>query len=479
MDDEEIKEIIFDEKTAALLVKDTAELVVRKLMVDQNIRLDDEQMTVLAGKAAELINMDIDYPAIADNVINSIPQLKDNTDLFITEAVRGDLFEKIKKEIIKPVDGIDGKDGKDGLPGVDGDNYMLTTEDRRVIAETVKKDSKPYKITKKIRADLAENTLNVFMENEEAVQAIVEAVLASERVVSRDAFITKLRELRQMIDLSKKQKKGSINAGISGGDMVAEINKEIGTTWQGDIVLDDPGLIEGFFVRYLSTNSVSILGGKVNANGKTYTLADDTKTHTITGFTGGYDLHYIYIDDSASTAPTPVIINSTVEPAPPDLARGRGRYNGDDRCIGVAVEKPGGNVLAFFEIIIINQKHIRLLIGRFDTPRLAANLVPDGNWQEPNESNSDVVVPVNATEINLHVESQDLAPSANSVVAGASLEWATINTSTIVAPLLGFSFGNIIIVDWIPLGVTREVQIAGDADDDKVAAFVSGFGYDR
>jgi len=230
------EEILFDEKTAALLVKDAAELVIQKLMVDRNIRLDDWQMTVLAGKAAEFIDVDIDYPAIAENVISNI------TDL--TETVRGDLLEKITKEMVQPIDGRhgsdgkdgehgkDGSDGKEGLPGADGKDYMLTVKDRQDISATIIKQNKKYKLTDKIRADIAEKTFSDFMRDDKAIEAIVDAVLASDRVVSRDGFVKKLKEIRNLVDLSKKQNKSHINAGISGEDMIGDITKILGTAWK-------------------------------------------------------------------------------------------------------------------------------------------------------------------------------------------------------------------------------------------------------
>ena len=76
------------------------------------------------------------------------------------------------------------------------------------------------------------------MNSEKAVQAIVDAVVASERIVSRDGFSKKMRELKKMIKPSMKQKKAGINAGISGQDMIDEITKILGVTWQTGGVAD-------------------------------------------------------------------------------------------------------------------------------------------------------------------------------------------------------------------------------------------------
>jgi len=164
--------LIFDKETAALLVRDAADLVIKQFVVDHQIRLDDAQMEILAQAAAKHIEVDIDYPAIAEKLL---PPFKN--------------------------------------------------ENRR--------------LTKKIRADIAEEAVDQLLNSKVILELIVNAVIASDRIVSRDGFVTKLKELRQMIKLSKKQKNGGINAGISGQDMIDEITKALGqTTWQTGGVTD-------------------------------------------------------------------------------------------------------------------------------------------------------------------------------------------------------------------------------------------------
>lgn len=229
-----IEEIIFDEKTAEVLVKNAADLVIKKLVFDQNIRLDNDQMDALAVITAERIKVDIDYPAVAKNVFETFTDLKSN-ELFLNEAIRGDLFEKIKKHIPVVKDGIDGKEGK---PGIKGSDYNLTPEDRIVIADNIRKKLLSAKsgeagLTEQVRADIAEEALSNLLTDKRSMKMIISAVAADDRIVSRDGFSRKLKELRDMITRSQKQSKGShINAGISGQDMIDEITKILGEAWQ-------------------------------------------------------------------------------------------------------------------------------------------------------------------------------------------------------------------------------------------------------
>ena len=277
------QELFFDKETAEHLMKDTADLVLNQFVVDHKIRLDDAQMEILGQAAAKHIDIDIDYPAIAENVIKHVTDLKNSTDLFLTEAVRGDFFERLRKEIVDkivvPQDGLDGKDGfkgengldgkdgfngKDGLPGIKGENYVLTGKDQEQIAGMVKQliptpKGENYKITKKIRADIAEDTVSQFLNNEKILELIVEAVLASERIISRENVIAKLKTLRKIIDKSKVVTKSGINAGISGRDMINEINKALGqTTWQGGA---PPSEIQAF-INFDGTGTPTIRGSK-------------------------------------------------------------------------------------------------------------------------------------------------------------------------------------------------------------------------
>ena len=476
------REIIFDEKTAALLVKNTAELVVKKLMVDQNIRLDDSQMKVLAGKTAELISVDIDYPAIADNVISSIPQLKDNTDLFFTEAIRGDLFERIKKEIIKPVNGKDGKtgiNGKDGLPGEKGKDYILTGKDKTDIAGKITKGKSKNQLTANIRADIAESILSDFMSDEKAVQAIVDAVIADEQIITRDGFVRKFKELRQMIDLSKKQRKGGINAGISGQDMIDEITKILGQDWKTQPVVPVVSVIkgsgDGFVVEYDTTTRVKIRAGIYEADGTLFNLDADTTLNLSLTSAVGVIFHYIYLDKSLSTVNTPVFYNETTA-AVRNTAK-NGHYHPtttEDRLVGVVEKISNSATIRYFDTEVMSNKLIRQISSRHT---LQINRVPNGIWQDPSTAAS-TQVPVNAIAAAIHVVNSN--PGGNAVAAWRMNEGTVIETA--IANSTTFMIGSEVVTSnfWGPLGPSRNIKMGGQADNQNtLSAFLLGYGYTR
>lgn len=483
--------LIFDKETAALLVQDAADLVIKQFVVDHKIRLDDAQMEILGQAAAKHIGIDIDYPAIAENVIKHITGLKNSTDLFLTEAVRGDFFEKLREEIVEkiviPKDGLDGKhglNGQDGSPGLKGENYILTGNDQEQIAGMVKQlipapKRENYKITKKIRADIAEDTLSQFLNNEKILELIVEGVLASERIISRESVIAKLKALRKVIDRPKVITKSGINAGISGGDMIGEINKTLGqSTWQGGgggATGFSKGEADGFVVKRSSTTAAAITAGQYEANGKDYTLSADT-THTMTNIVSAFGRHYVYIDDSASVAPTPTFIDSTTEPIFDDVRRGW--YNGDDRFIGFIYSAAGVTTILPTSVRG-SGKLISIHFNRIATAEfiLALNLNPSGVWQATTLKAADAL-PVNAVRVSLQMSGSDSAFTVR--VAAASVEFSVLETSISTGDIIRISNNNMLVQGWVNLGVSRNIVIGGENDDDNaLICTIDGTEYSR
>jgi len=255
-----------DEKATKLLVKDAAEQVMNQLILDRNIRLDEKQIKSLAEATAPHIGVDIDYKRIISNVIEDTPLLNDPDNL-LTPNIRTDLIEHLKMFIPDPVHGINGKkgengkDGQHGLNGEDGQNG---------------KNGKNYKLTKKDRADIAEDTLK----GEKVVDLIIDQVMARNEIVSKERFTRKLRELKRLIDSIEKSGRKGINAGISGRDMVAEINKELGdAVWQGggggvsDLTYDE--VIKTVDSDALLTDMQKAIRYDNGINDRTYTVKDN------------------------------------------------------------------------------------------------------------------------------------------------------------------------------------------------------------
>lgn len=162
----------------------------------------------------EKVHKKIDYDKIADTASKFIPKPldgKDGQDLILTSAIRADVIDAAAQLIPKPVDGKDGQDGKDGVKGKDFqalDNQQLSA--------------------------IAQQVLNDLSVPERIKDAIIE------EIVGRALFVTKTRfnkQMKSIKDFIKRSKKRTINAGISGGDMVTEIDKAIGQDWRSDDIL--------------------------------------------------------------------------------------------------------------------------------------------------------------------------------------------------------------------------------------------------
>jgi hypothetical protein len=233
------------------------------------------------------------------------------------------------------------------------------------------------------------------------------------------------------------------------------------------------GGIDGYVVKYNTTTAVTVAAGSCEANGKRYTLAADA-SHSMTSLAAGFDHHYIYIDDDASTAPTAVIIDATTEPAWSDSKRGW--YNGNDRCIGSVVSPAAAATILYFNASE-SGNNVEYFYGTDLLPACATSLNPSGAWQTPNTNESSVLCPVNSKLLHGTVYFQDTGSSCR--FYAASSEMAAVNAVgnsdvTFYAEVLARrSFT-------VSLGASRNIKITGENDDDNVlGVVVQGFLTDR
>lgn len=234
------------------------------------------------------------------------------------------------------------------------------------------------------------------------------------------------------------------------------------------------GYIEGFVVKYNSTTAITVEAGIIEANNKIYNLASDA-IHNMTSLAAAIDIHYIYIDDDASSPPTPTIIDSTVEPAWSDAKRGW--YNGDDRCIGAVRSPAASATLEYFSVKIIGGKNIEHTIGRKD--QLATNMDPSGAWQIPNTQNTSGVIPVNAVSVNINLNGGDVGAGVG--IYATNAEMAAVNISVFQGCFEQFQYyWNGLVTGFFPLGASRDIRIAGENDDDNtLSAWLFGYGFSR
>jgi hypothetical protein len=155
----------------------------------------------------QIINK-IDYQKLAEIAASLVPKPKDGKDgesLLLTEAIRADVINAAARLIPPPKDGKPGEPGPQGERGEDGSDYTLTRADQQEIVDIIQSA---------IKIPTVDDFINP----------------VSDTFVSRSVFKNNVARLKQMIS-EAKGKRGA-TAGISGGEMVAEIDKAIGTDWR-------------------------------------------------------------------------------------------------------------------------------------------------------------------------------------------------------------------------------------------------------
>lgn len=232
---------------------------------------------------------------------------------------------------------------------------------------------------------------------------------------------------------------------------------------------------DGFVVKYDTTTSIAITSGEIAANGKIYNLSADT-THSMTSLASAFDMHYIYIDDSESTVPDAVIIDSTTEPTFSDSKRGF--YSGDDKCISVVVSPAGSSTIGYFDTVVISPTIIEYYYNMSAFPQMATAMDPSGVWQKPFPNDGSAVTPVNANKIYLRFSGLDLGGQANIFIANKDF---TDDDSTINNAYIRWAAGETIMGSiMLALGASRDVRITGnDGDDNAMNLNCSGFGIKR
>lgn len=230
------------------------------------------------------------------------------------------------------------------------------------------------------------------------------------------------------------------------------------------------GYISGLHVNYLDHDQVIVEVGEVVADGSYYTLSG-VVTSTVSGLVTGAEHHYLYIDDSASTADSGTITTywSTNEPVESETLYGW--YNSTsatDRVLSAVYSKTGTNGVFRFEQADGKYKNIE------GVHTLAGNMNPDASWQTPGTSEAAPFLPVNASRALVMYNGTD---------SGAALE---LDVTTKEAADAGLSFGQgegrVIGYNgwrgtrWLKLGASRNIRIGGaDDDDNDLDCWLSGW----
>lgn len=235
------------------------------------------------------------------------------------------------------------------------------------------------------------------------------------------------------------------------------------------------GSVDGYIVNHNTSTSVTITAGSIEANEKLYLLASDA-SHSMTSLASAFDFHYIYIDDSASTAPTAVFIDVTTEPT--FSVTKRGWYNGDDRCIGAVASTDGASTIIYFESHAESSNLVLTELPNVRLPNMASSMNPGTAWQTPNNNDGSVVTPVNAKRIRFNIANTDT--SANLALRIANAEMASAETAPGNNGGVWVGFDQLQETSTISLGSSRNVRINGnDNDDNNMGLTCLGYSYQR
>jgi hypothetical protein len=195
----------------------------------------------------------------------------------------------------------------------------------------------------------------------------------------------------------------------------------------------------------------------------------------MTSLASAFDHHYIYIDDDASSAPTPTFIDSTTEPS--YTVSKRGWYNGDDRCIGV-MSSPAGSATLMETVTSGNRGLILNEMESISFPVMAQAMNPSDTWQDPNINNSDVLTPLNASRLRFIISNTD-ANSNISAYVGAS-EISPLGGPITYSHFFEGGFNRLFAVGSINLGASRNVRLSGaNANDNNLQLRCMGYAYER
>jgi hypothetical protein len=225
------------------------------------------------------------------------------------------------------------------------------------------------------------------------------------------------------------------------------------------------GYINGAYVVYSSSSYIIVKPGNGECSGTAWEITSDTSVDLSSVLPAGEDFVYIYIDDSASSYPTPTIIGSTTEPAWSDS--NLGWYNGDDRCIGVVWVNSYGNIEEFQ-----NNCQLEYIAVDNAVKQVLTNGNPNSSWQTLEAT---AYMPVNATAVYTVCSNMD---SGDRVL----VLLATYETDSQQQGGRDNYGGSILTRGWLSLerGASRDLQWYGeDNDNNTFNVWIYGFRIER
>jgi len=246
--------------------------------------------------------------------------------------------------------------------------------------------------------------------------------------------------------------------GLCGGGLVLCAVLVIGA---GMYITVPRGTIHQAYVEYVDGDTIAVTAGYGECNGNYWEVLTRT-TYDMNSLASGADFHYIYIDDSESVYPDPVLIDTTTEPSW-DESR-LGWYAGNDRCIGVVYSPDSSTYMIEFQ----NNSENEYVYFFSPTVYILNGGSATGSWETLEAT---AYTPVNATAIRVEAHGGDISPNDFCEIRVAPYE----NQGAFIRDC-GYYAAR--VNDWVSLqrGWSRDLQWWGYADDD-ASVFIATKGY--
>lgn len=235
------------------------------------------------------------------------------------------------------------------------------------------------------------------------------------------------------------------------------------------------GTIKGAYVTYNGSEDITVTAGYGECNYRYWEITQNTDISMEDFFplTAG-EYIYIYIDDSASTYPTPTIIGSSA--APTWSESHLGWYNGSDRCIGLIW---CADRWSFGQFTVQGNGNSIRYIPSEPMVSLVSGGTPTGLWITITNTSDNC--PVNSTAVKVFAYETDSGnvdltiTSYENEPSGGSMGWS----DSYELACAGYNRGS--INGWIQLGASRDISWRGASDDDPQSTYVYlvGFEYER
>lgn len=232
------------------------------------------------------------------------------------------------------------------------------------------------------------------------------------------------------------------------------------------------GYISGCWARYLNATQVVVQTGDGYCNGNYFHICA-TSVVTVAAATSNA-IAYVYVDDDASSYPTNVAFYASTN-APEHISSSSkdGWYLGDDRNIDAMIFNVSGTALQKFETGGLGRN---ILVT--NTIACATGMLADATWKIPNIKETSVYLPVNAAAAYVCWYGYD---QTNRYVTFITTKEATNNPpDTLDCSLWRQGYDRGSGADWIELGPSRQLRIAGEADDNRyLYLYIKGWQLDR